>query len=65
MNPTIEQVDPRILGMRLQEARKSAGMTQSEAADHLRMSRTTIVAIEKGQLTRGHPVCQTLSAFCV
>ncbi len=49
MNPTIEQVDPRILGMRLQEARKSAGMTQSEAADHLRMSRTTIVAIEKGE----------------
>src|ERR1700676_1079698 len=35
--------------MGLQEARKSAGMTQSEAADHLHMSRTTIVAIEKGE----------------
>src|SRR5258708_20423283 len=49
MNPTIEQMDPRILGMRLQEARKSAGMTQSETADHLQMSRTTIVGIEKGE----------------
>lgn len=49
MNPDIEQMDPRVLGIRLQEARKSVGKTQSEAADHLGMSRTTVVAIEKGE----------------
>lgn len=44
-----EQVDPRILGLRLQEARKATGMTQQEVADHLGMARTTVVAIEKGE----------------
>ena len=44
-----EQVDPRNLGLRLQEARKATGMTQQEVADHLGMARTTVVAIEKGE----------------
>jgi Zn-dependent peptidase ImmA (M78 family)/DNA-binding XRE family transcriptional regulator len=44
-----EQVDPRIIGLRLQEARKATGMTQQEVADHLGMARTTMVAIEKGE----------------
>jgi len=42
-------IDPRILGLRLQEARKATGMTQQEVADHLGMARTTVVAIEKGE----------------
>ncbi len=49
MNPTLEQVDPRNLGLRLQEARKATGMTQLDAATHLGMARTTVVAIEKGE----------------
>ena len=44
-----EQIDPRTLGLRLQEARKATGMTQLEVADHLGMARTTVVAIEKGE----------------
>jgi Zn-dependent peptidase ImmA (M78 family)/DNA-binding XRE family transcriptional regulator len=49
MSLTLEQVDPRNLGMRLQEARKATGMTQGDVAIHLGMARTTVVAIEKGE----------------
>ena len=42
-------LDPRNLGLRLQEARKATGMTQMEVADHLGIARTTVVAIEKGE----------------
>ncbi len=49
MSLTLEQVDPRNLGLRLQEARKATGMTQQDAATQLAMARTTIVAIEKGE----------------
>ena len=45
----LEQIDPRVLGARLQDARKSAGLTQQAVADLLSMSRTTVVAIEKGE----------------
>lgn len=41
-----DQVD---LGLRLQVARKAARLTQQEAADHLGVARTTLVAIEKGE----------------
>ncbi|MGH7862606.1 MAG: ImmA/IrrE family metallo-endopeptidase, partial [Candidatus Dormibacteraceae bacterium] len=40
---------PRELGRRLQEARKSCGLTQQEASDYLGVARTTITAIEKGE----------------
>src|SRR5712692_3785103 len=43
------QNDPRILGLRLQEARKARGMTQQRAAETLGMSRPTYIAIEKGE----------------
>lgn len=46
-NPFIG-VDPRILGQRLQIARKSVDLTQQEVADQLEMARTTLVNIEKG-----------------
>ena len=31
----IEPIDPRLLGMRLEQARKIRGVTQHDAADHL------------------------------
>src|ERR1044072_7226756 len=50
MEPHIlEQLDPKVLGARLQEARKARGLTQQNVADELQMARTTIVAIEKGE----------------
>ena len=45
----LQQIDPKILGGRLQEARKACGFTQQAVADHLQMARTTLVAIEKGE----------------
>jgi len=45
----LEQLDPRVLGARLQDARKVSGLTQQAVADHMGMARTTIVAIEKGE----------------
>jgi Zn-dependent peptidase ImmA (M78 family)/DNA-binding XRE family transcriptional regulator len=48
MEESFEQPDPRIIGQRLTEFRKAAGLTQAQAADHLGMSRPTFIAIEKG-----------------
>jgi Zn-dependent peptidase ImmA (M78 family)/transcriptional regulator with XRE-family HTH domain len=45
----LEQIDPKVLGTRLQEARKARGLTQQAVADDQEMARTTIVAIEKGE----------------
>src|SRR5881394_331297 len=45
----LEEIDPRVLGSRLQDARRSAGLTQQAVADQMEMARTTIVAIEKGE----------------
>ncbi len=42
-------VDPRVVGGRLSEARKARGMTQGQAAQHLGCSRPTLIAIEKGE----------------
>jgi Zn-dependent peptidase ImmA (M78 family)/DNA-binding XRE family transcriptional regulator len=42
-------VEPRILGLRLAEARKAKGITQEAAAAHLGCSRPTYIAIEKGE----------------
>src|SRR4051812_21599657 len=44
-----DAVDLRALGARIREARESTGWTQQQLADALGMSRTTIVAIEKGE----------------
>lgn len=46
---TRTSIDPRTLGMRLQEARKARQLTQQQAADMLGVARTTVVAIEKGE----------------
>jgi Zn-dependent peptidase ImmA (M78 family)/DNA-binding XRE family transcriptional regulator len=44
----LETLDPKILGQRLAEARKSRGVTQEDAAKHVGCSRPTFIAIEKG-----------------
>ncbi len=45
----LSSLDPEILGKRLQEARKSRGLTQEAVATSMDVARTTIVAIEKGE----------------
>lgn len=45
----LDQIDPKVLGARLQDARKARGMTQQAVADEMEMARTTLVAIEKGE----------------
>ena len=42
-------VDPRVLGRRLQEARRARGLTQQEVAESLELARTTVTALEKGE----------------
>lgn len=42
-------IDPKLLGGRLQDARKARGLTQDFVAKHLDLSRTTLVAMEKGE----------------
>src|SRR5271157_2983779 len=48
--PSLE-LDPRILGQRISEARKSRGKTQEDVAEFLGYSRPTYIAIEKGERT--------------
>ena len=48
MTTTLETLDPRDLGQRLQLARKARGLTQAEVADQLGVARTTLTAIEAG-----------------
>jgi Zn-dependent peptidase ImmA (M78 family)/DNA-binding XRE family transcriptional regulator len=43
-----ESIDVVMLAEKLTAARKSAGLTQEDAANHLGMSRPTFIAIEKG-----------------
>ena len=42
-------IDPRVLGQRIIEARKASGKTQEEVAELLGYSRPTYIAIEKGE----------------
>ncbi len=46
--PSLE-LDPRVIGQRISEARKSRGKTQAEVAEFLGYSRPTYIAIEKGE----------------
>ncbi len=46
---TTEPASPRIIGQRLAEARKTRGITQEVAAEHLGVSRPTFIALEKGE----------------
>jgi Zn-dependent peptidase ImmA (M78 family)/DNA-binding XRE family transcriptional regulator len=49
MENILENIDPKILGNRLQESRRARGLNQQEIGDQMNMARTTIVAIEKGE----------------
>ena len=60
---TLGHLDPRELGRRLQQARKTRGLTQQQAADHLGVARTTITAIEKGERRIQADELTRLSAF--
>ena len=44
----LDQLDPRIVGQRLTDARKARGITQDDAAKRIGCSRPTLIAIEKG-----------------
>lgn len=46
--PALEQIDPKVIGLRLAVARKARGVTQEDAATQLGCSRPTLIAIEKG-----------------
>ena len=48
-NRFFDQLDPHVLGQRLQEARRAIGLTQEAVAAQMDMARTTVVAIEKGE----------------
>ena len=45
----ISGIEPRLLGRRIQEARRARGLTQQEVADALSLARTTVTALEKGE----------------
>ena len=45
----VHGADPRVLGRRLQEARRARGLTQQEVAESLELARTTVTALEKGE----------------
>jgi Zn-dependent peptidase ImmA (M78 family)/DNA-binding XRE family transcriptional regulator len=49
MANVLDQLSPNEVGERLRVAREAVKVTQSAAAEHLGVARTTIVAIEKGQ----------------
>ncbi len=44
-----EAIDSGVIGQRLVDARKQAGITQQQATDHLGCSRPTLIAMEKGK----------------
>ena len=44
----LDTIDPRVLGQRLQDARRSRRLTQQEVAEFLAVARTTVTALEKG-----------------
>lgn len=47
MDHALQKIDPRNLGEKLKTARTDRWLTQNDAADHLGVARTTLVAIGK------------------
>ena len=55
----LETIDPKVLGRRLQDARKARDLTQQQVADSLSIARTTVTALEKGdRVTRPEELVQ-------
>ena len=48
MKDILKEIDPRLLGQELQNARNKRGLTQAQAAKVINAARTTLTAIEKG-----------------
>jgi Zn-dependent peptidase ImmA (M78 family)/DNA-binding XRE family transcriptional regulator len=46
---TLDTIDSKVLGRRLQDARKARGLTQQDVAKDLGIARTTVTAIEQGE----------------
>jgi Zn-dependent peptidase ImmA (M78 family)/DNA-binding XRE family transcriptional regulator len=59
----LEQIDPRMLGQRIAEARKARGLTQEEVAEFLGCSRPTYIAVEKGERLAKADEIVKLAAF--
>ncbi|MBI3467978.1 MAG: ImmA/IrrE family metallo-endopeptidase [Planctomycetes bacterium] len=57
------ELDRRVIGRRLAEARKARGVTQEEAAGHLECSRPTLIATEKGERPAKPEEIVRLAAF--
>ena len=49
MLSVLDNRSPKDIGERLRAARSSAGLTQQKAADDMKLARTTLIAIEKGE----------------
>lgn len=49
MQLDIGDIEPGLLGKKLQEARKARGLTQQDVAEALSVARTTVTAMEKGE----------------
>src|ERR1700682_1601093 len=49
MLSVLENRSTKDIGERLRAARSNAGLTQQKAADDLKLARTTLIAIEKGE----------------
>jgi Zn-dependent peptidase ImmA (M78 family)/transcriptional regulator with XRE-family HTH domain len=49
MPDQLPSIDPRVLGSRLQDARRARNLRQEAVAERLGFARTTLVAIEKGE----------------
>ena len=49
MLSVLENRSPKDIGERLRAARSNAGLTQQKAVDDLKLARTTLIAIEKGE----------------
>jgi Zn-dependent peptidase ImmA (M78 family)/DNA-binding XRE family transcriptional regulator len=49
MEHVLETIDPKVVGRRLQDARKARGLTQQDVANELGIARTTVTAIEQGE----------------
>ena len=60
---TPESTSPRIVGQRLAAARKARGITQEAAAEHLGLSRPTLIALEKGERAAKPNEIVKLAAF--
>jgi len=60
--PSLE-IDPRVLGQRIAEARKARGKTQEEVSAFLGVSRPTYIAVEKGDRAAKPDEIIKLAAF--